>query len=88
MEKNPRPETDFMPLMIDFRESYAAAGRIAGAQYRRRESRPSDNNILYARMADRALRPMFPKGMINDTVITLTPMALDHKCELDVMTII
>jgi polyribonucleotide nucleotidyltransferase len=88
MEKNPRPETDFMPLMIDFRESYAAAWRIAGAMYRRRESRPSDNNILYARMADRALRPMFPKGMINDTVITLTPMALDHQHDLDVMTIV
>jgi polyribonucleotide nucleotidyltransferase len=56
--------------------------------YRRRESRPSDNNILYARMADRALRPMFPKGMINDTVITLTPMALDHQHDLDVMTIV
>lgn len=88
MEKNPRPDTDFMPLMIDFRESYAAAGRIAGAMYRRRESRPSDNNILYARMADRALRPMFPKGMINDTVITLTPLALDHQYDLDVMTIV
>lgn len=88
MEKNPRPETDFMPLMIDFRESYAAAGRIAGAQYRRREWKASDSDTLYARMADRALRPMFPKGMINDTVITLTPLALDHEYELDVMTII
>jgi polyribonucleotide nucleotidyltransferase len=39
-------------------------------------------------MADRALRPMFPKGMINDTVITLTPLALDHQYDLDVMTIV
>ncbi len=88
MEKNPSPDKDFMPLMIDFRESYSAAGRIAGAVYRRREWRPSESTILYARLTDRALRPMFPKGMINDTVISVTPLALDHTIELDVMTII
>ena len=88
MEKNPRSDSDFLPLMIDFRESYSAAGRIAGAMYRRREGKASDGDTLYARMADRALRPMFPKGMINDTVISLTPLALDHEYELDVMTII
>lgn len=88
MEKRPRPETDFMPLMIDFRESFSAAGRIAGAVYRRREGRPPESAILYARLTDRALRPMFPKGMINDTVVSITPLALDHTMELDVMTII
>lgn len=88
MEKNPNPDKDFMPLMIDFRESYSAAGRIAGAIYRRREWRPPESAILYARLTDRALRPMFPKGMINDTVISITPLALDHTMELDVMTII
>ena len=85
---NPNPDSDFMPLMVDFRESFSAGWRIWWALYRRREWRPSDNNILYARMTDRALRPMFPKWMINDVVLSVTPLALDHTIELDVMTII
>lgn len=88
MEKNPRPESDFLPLMIDFRESFSAAGRLGGAAYRRREGRPSDQNILYCRLTDRALRPMFPKGMINDLVITITPLAVDQTLDLGVATII
>ena len=88
MEKNPREGTDFLPLMIDMRESYSAAGRIGGAVYRRREGKPSDQAILYARLTDRALRPMFPKGMINDVVISVTPLALDHTIGLGVMDII
>lgn len=79
MEKNPRPDSDFLPLMIDVRESFSAAGRLGGAAYRRREGRPSDQAILYCRLTDRALRPMFPKGMINDVVITITPLAMDQE---------
>lgn len=74
--------------MIDMRESFSAAGRIGGAVYRRREGRPSDQAILNARLTDRALRPMFPKGMINDIVVSVTPLALDHQMSLGVMHII
>jgi len=88
MEKNPREWLDFLPLMIDMRESFSAAGRIGGAVYRRREWRPSDQAILNARLTDRALRPMFPKGMINDIVVSVTPLALDHQISLGVMHII
>ena len=88
MEKNPREGMDFLPLMIDFRDSYSAAGRIGGAAYRRREWRPSDQAVLYSRLTDRALRPMFPKGMINDVVVTISPLALDHDVDLGVMCIV
>ena len=88
IEKNPREWLDFLPLMIDMRESFSAAGRIGGAVYRRREWRPSDQAILNARLTDRALRPMFPKGMINDIVVSVTPLALDHQMSLGVMHII
>ena len=88
MEKNPRSDSDFLPLMIDFRESFSAAGRLGGAAYRRREGRPSDQSVLYCRLSDRALRPMFPKGMINDVVISITPLALDQEIDLGVATII
>lgn len=88
MQKSAKPEIDFMPLMIDFRDSYSAAGKIGWGQFRKREWRPSDASILYARLTDRALRPMFPKGMINETVITVTPLAMDQEQDLGVMTII
>ncbi len=88
MDKNPKEWTDFLPLMIDYRESYSAAGRIAGALYRRREWKASEAATLYARMSDRALRPMFPKGMINSIVLSVTPLALDHTMDMDVPNII
>jgi polyribonucleotide nucleotidyltransferase len=88
MERNPDPDKDFMPLAIDIRDSYSAAGVIGGSQYRKREGRPSDNVTLYARLTDRALRPMFPKGMVNDVVITITPLSLDQTQDLAVMTIV
>ena len=88
MQRTAKPDIDFMPLMIDFRDSYSAAGKIGGGQFRKREWRPSDAVILYGRLTDRALRPMFPKGMINDTVITVTPLDIDQTQDLWVMTII
>ncbi len=88
INKKPDLSKDFLPLMIDWREMYSAAGRIAGAAYRRREGRPSDNAILYARLTDRTIRPLFPKGMINDMVLSITPLAIDGTEDLGVMSII
>ena len=85
---NPKKDADFLPLTLDFRDSYSAAGRIGGAVYRRREGRPTDTVTLYGRLTDRSLRPMFPKGMINDVVVSVTPLALDHEHPLGVMTLI
>ncbi len=88
MDRNPREGTDFLPLTIDFRESYAAGGKIGGAAYRRREGRPGDACTLYGRLTDRALRPLFPKGMINGIVVAITPLALDHTQDLGMMSLI
>ncbi len=88
MDKYPRPELDFLPLTIDYREMYSAAGKIGGAAYRRREGRPSDNCVLYARLTDRALRPLFPKGMINGVVISVTPLSLDGTQDLGMMSLV
>lgn len=82
MERHAEADKDFMPLAIDVRDSFSAAGRIVGSQFRKREARPADSTILYARMTDRALRPMFPKGMVNNTVITITPLAMDQEQDL------
>jgi polyribonucleotide nucleotidyltransferase len=89
MAKEPKgPDVDFLPLMVEMRESFSAAGRIGGAAYRRREGRPSDQAILNARLTDRAIRPMFPKGMVNDVVITATPLAMDPNYPLGVLSIV
>ena len=45
----------------------------------KREGRPSDEAILYARLVERAIRPMFPKGMVNDVVVTISPLAIDRQ---------
>ena len=88
MNKNPVPTTDFLPLMVEMRESFSAAWRIGWAAYRRREWRASDQAILNARLTDRAIRPMFPKWMINDVVMTSTPLAMDPNYPLGVISII
>jgi len=54
-----KPETDFMPLSVEYREKFGAAGRFPGG-FLRREGRPSDYEILVSRLIDRALRPLFP----------------------------
>jgi polyribonucleotide nucleotidyltransferase len=88
MAKEAKADIDFLPLMVEMRESFSAAGRIGGAAYRRREGRPSDQAILNARLTDRAIRPMFPKGMVNDVVITVTPLAMDPHYPLGVLSIL
>lgn len=79
MNKNPDPNKDFMPLSVEFRESRYAAGKIGWWRFNKREWRPGDEVVLYARLIDRALRPMFPKWMVNDVIVTITPLALDME---------
>ena len=59
--KDAVPGTDFMPLQVDYREQYAAAGRFPGG-FTKREGKASDNEILTSRLIDRALRPLFPSN--------------------------
>ena len=79
VEKHPDENKDFLPLTVDFRESYYASGKIGGGAYQKREGKPSDQAILISRLIDRAFRPLFPKWMINDTVITITPLSIDRE---------
>ncbi len=79
MQRDADPDKDFMPLGVEYRESWYAAGKIGGGRFMKREWRPSDEAILYARLVDRALRPMFPKWMVNDVVVTISPLAIDRQ---------
>ena len=75
MARQPRPGTDFFPLTIDFEEKMYATGKIPGSFFRR-EGRPSTEAILSARLTDRPLRPLFPKGMRNDVQVVITVLSV------------
>jgi polyribonucleotide nucleotidyltransferase len=79
MQRDADADKDFMPLGVEYRESRYAAGKIGGGRFMKREGKPSDEAILYARLVDRAIRPMFPKGMVNDVVVTISPLAIDRQ---------
>jgi polyribonucleotide nucleotidyltransferase len=67
-----REGIDFFPLVVDFEAKYYAIGKIKGSRFNKREGRASDSAILTARMIDRPLRPLFPKGMTNEVQIICT----------------
>ena len=73
----PREGIDFFPLTVDYEERQYAAGKIPGG-FPRRETRPRDEAILMARLTDRPLRPLFPKGMRNDIQVIITTLSYDQ----------
>ena len=84
---NPRPGIDFFPLQVEYRERFAAAGKIPGGFFKR-EGRPTEKEILTARMTDRPLRPLFPEGFINEVQIVSTLLSADGENEADVLSIL
>jgi polyribonucleotide nucleotidyltransferase len=79
-----RPGQDFFPLSVDYRENYAAAGKFPGG-FIKREGRPSDKEILSARLIDRTIRPMFPEGYFNDVQIMVQVVSSDGQNDGDVI---
>ncbi|HAH56593.1 MAG: polyribonucleotide nucleotidyltransferase [Lentimicrobium sp.] len=69
---------DFMPLTVEYREKYAAAGRFPGGFFKR-EARPSDYEILIARLVDRALRPLFPDDFHAETQVIISLISSDDN---------
>jgi DNA polymerase III epsilon subunit family exonuclease len=81
---DPRPGLDFFPLTVDFEERMYAAGKIPGG-FIKRESRPSENAILAARLTDRPIRPLFPEGFKDDVQVVLTVLSTDQENDPDVI---
>src|SRR5213082_710341 len=80
---DPRPGIDFFPLQVDYRERRAAAGKFPGG-FMKREGRPTNKEILTARLIDRPLRPLFPKGFMDEVQIHLNVLAFDGQNDPDV----
>jgi polyribonucleotide nucleotidyltransferase len=81
-----REGADFFPLTVDVEERMYAAGKIPGG-FIKRESRPSDKAILTARMTDRPIRPLWPKGYRNETQVVATVLSADQVNAFDVLCI-
>ncbi|MDR1256031.1 MAG: polyribonucleotide nucleotidyltransferase [Puniceicoccales bacterium] len=80
------PGQGFFPLTVDYREKFSAAGRMPGG-YGKREGKPSEKEVLTARMCDRPLRPLFPKGFLNDVQIIGTLFSTDLQNEADILMV-
>jgi polyribonucleotide nucleotidyltransferase len=81
-----REGQDFFPMTVDYREKFYAVGQIPG-NFFRRESRPSEREILVCRMTDRPLRPLFPKKFLNELMVCQTVMSADNIHNPDVLSI-
>jgi polyribonucleotide nucleotidyltransferase len=75
---------DYLPLSVDYREKYAAAGRFPGGFFKR-EARPSDYEILISRLVDRALRPLFPDDYHSDIQVLISLISADKNIMPDAL---
>ena len=81
-----RPGQDFFPLTVDYREKFTAAGRFPGG-YFKREGKPTEKEILTSRLCDRPLRPLFPKGFLNEVQVIGYLLSTDMVNEGDVLMV-
>lgn len=85
--KTKREGIDFFPLSVEYEEKMYAAGKIPGG-FIKREGRPSEKAILAARLIDRPIRPLFPKGYFNDVQIIATVLSVDTDIPAEVFAMI
>ncbi len=81
------PGQDFFPLTVNYEEKMYAAGRIPGG-FPRREGRPSEKETLTCRLIDRPIRPLFPKGFLNEVQVTCQVMSADKDIDPDIPALI
>ncbi len=86
-KKEAEPGKDFFPLTINYHEKTYAAGKIPGSFFKR-EGRPSDQETLTARLIDRPMRPLFPKGFTNEVQVILTVISLNKEIDPDIPAMI
>jgi len=84
MAKEPKGGVNYFPLSVDYEEKYYAAGRIKGSKWIKRETRPSEEAILTARLIDRSLRPRFNQNIRNDIQVVITVLSFDGINDPDI----
>ena len=86
MSKEPKDTAGFLPLTVEYKEKTYAIGKIPGG-YIKKEGRPKDAEILTARLIDRSLRPLFPKGLSHEIQIVVMVLSSDSKNDPDILAI-
>jgi polyribonucleotide nucleotidyltransferase len=87
MSDSPREGIDFLPLTVDYMERAYAAGRVPGSFFRREIGRPSEKETLTSRFIDRPMRPLFPKGTVNEIQIIATVLSGDTEIDPDIVAL-
>ena len=82
--KDAKPDTDFMPLQVEYKEKYASCGRYPGG-FMKREGKANDSEILVARLIDRALRPLFPADYHAEVYVTVNLISADKDIQPDAL---
>jgi polyribonucleotide nucleotidyltransferase len=83
----PREDRGYFPLNVEYMERLYAGGRIKGSRWVKREGRPTDDAILTARLIDRSVRPLFPKGYADEVQVIVTVLSVDGENEPDMVAI-
>jgi len=86
-QKEARPGQSFFPLTVNYQEKFYAAGRIPGGFFKR-EGRPTERETLTCRLIDRPIRPLFPKGFLNDVQVTANLISSNPDVEGDIPALI
>ena len=86
-EKEAREDMGFFPLTVDYEERMFAAGKIPGG-FPKREGRPTENAVLAARLTDRPIRPLFPKGYKAEVQVMTTVLSADQQNDPDILSVI
>jgi polyribonucleotide nucleotidyltransferase len=86
-KKQAEPGRDFFPLTVNYQERTYSAGKIPGGFFKR-EGRPSEKETLTSRLIDRPLRPLFPKGFVNEVQVIATVVSLDPEIDPDIPAMI
>lgn len=87
MSKEPKEDCSFLPLTVEYQERTYAAGKIPGGFFKR-EGRPSEKEILTARLIDRPIRPLFPKGFVNEIQVVAIVLSSDGENDPDILACI
>jgi len=82
--EEPKEGLDYFPLQVEYREKTSAAGKFPGG-FIKREGRPSEKEILSARLIDRPIRPMFPSSFVNETQVVVSVLSHDGQNDADVL---
>ena len=85
--KEPNPGQSFFPLTVNYQEKFYAAGRIPGGFFKR-EGRPTEKEVLTCRLIDRPIRPLFPKGFMNEVQVTANLLSSNTQIEGDIPAMI